>query len=92
MNTKDNFGKFNEKIDEGIFLGYATSSKLYRVFNKRRLVVEESMHIVFNETNPFDSKKVVVVDVDDIGILEEQNQQQGVMKRDQDSSPQIKSP
>ena len=75
LNTKDNLGKFDAKTDEGIFLGYATSSKSYRVFNKRSLVVEESMHIVFDETNPFEPRKVVVVDGDDVGILEELNQQ-----------------
>ena len=70
MNTKDNLGKFDAKTDERIFLGYATSSKSYRVFNKRSLVVEESMHIVFYETNPFEPRKVIVIDDDDVGILE----------------------
>ncbi|KAG8642634.1 hypothetical protein MANES_12G103911v8 [Manihot esculenta] len=32
--------KFDSKTDEGIFLGYSTSSKSYRVFNKRTLIVE----------------------------------------------------
>ena len=91
LNTKDNLGKFDAKTDEGIFLGYATSSKSYRVFNKRSLVVEESMHIIFDETNPFEPRKVVVVDGDDVGILEELNHQQGEMERDQDGIPQIES-
>ena len=56
-NTKDNLGKFDSKADEGIFLGYSTSSKAYRIFNKRTLVVEESMHIVFDEINSLDPKK-----------------------------------
>ena len=34
LNTKDNLDKFDSKADEGIFLGYSTSSKAYRVFNK----------------------------------------------------------
>ncbi len=49
LNTKDNLDKFGFKTDEGIFLGYSISSKAYRVFNKRTLIVEESMHIVFNK-------------------------------------------
>ncbi|KAG8639749.1 hypothetical protein MANES_14G166140v8 [Manihot esculenta] len=49
----DNLGKFDSKTNEGIFLGYSTSSKSYRVFNKRTLIVEESMHVVFDESNPF---------------------------------------
>uniref|UniRef100_A0A2N9ERE3 CCHC-type domain-containing protein n=1 Tax=Fagus sylvatica TaxID=28930 RepID=A0A2N9ERE3_FAGSY len=52
----DNLGKFDAKSDEGIFLGYSTNSKAYRVFNKRTMVVDESMHVVFDETNPFHIK------------------------------------
>uniref|UniRef100_A0A3Q7XZQ9 Uncharacterized protein LOC113786557 n=1 Tax=Cicer arietinum TaxID=3827 RepID=A0A3Q7XZQ9_CICAR len=47
-NGKDNLGKFDEKADEGIFLGYSLSSKAFRVFNKRTLLVEESMHVTFD--------------------------------------------
>uniref|UniRef100_A0A2N9H8V7 CCHC-type domain-containing protein n=1 Tax=Fagus sylvatica TaxID=28930 RepID=A0A2N9H8V7_FAGSY len=52
----DNLGKFDAKSDEGIFLGYSLNSKAYRVFNKRTMVVDESMHVVFDETNPFHIK------------------------------------
>ncbi|RVW63757.1 Retrovirus-related Pol polyprotein from transposon TNT 1-94 [Vitis vinifera] len=50
-NTKDNLGKFDAKSDVGIFLGYSTSSKAFRVFNKRTMVVEESIHVIFDESN-----------------------------------------
>ena len=40
------------KSDEGVFLGYSLTSKAYRVFNKRTLVVEESIHIIFDDTLP----------------------------------------
>ena len=49
-NEKDNLSKFDPKYDEGIFLGYSTSSKAFRVFNKRTLVVEETIHVVFEES------------------------------------------
>ena len=52
-NGKRNLGKFDERSDEAVFLGYATDSKAYRVYNKRTLSVEESVHILFDETNPF---------------------------------------
>ena len=55
-NGKDNLGKFDSKADETIFLGYSTTSKAYRAFNKRTLVVEESVHVVFDETNSVISK------------------------------------
>ena len=63
LNTKDNLGKFDSKTDEGIFLGYATNSKPYRIFNKRSLVVKESMHVVFDETSTLDPGRVVVDDL-----------------------------
>ena len=76
LNTKDNLGKFNSKADEGIFLGYSTSSKAYRVFNKRTLVVEESMHVVFDESNPLDPRKDIYSVDDDVGELMEINAQE----------------
>ena len=48
---KDNLGKFDAKSNVGIFLGYSSSSKVYRVFNKKTMVVEESVHIAFDESN-----------------------------------------
>ena len=48
-NGKDNLGKFDAKSDEGIFLGYSTQSKTYKVLNKRTNRVEESMHVIFYE-------------------------------------------
>ena len=53
MNNRDNLDKFNAKSDEGIFLGYFSNSKAYRVFNKWTMVVDKSMHVVFDEANPF---------------------------------------
>ena len=53
LNQKDDLGKFDSKSDVGIFLGYSTSSKAFRVYNRRTLVVEESMHVIFDESNPF---------------------------------------
>ena len=57
LNTKENLEKFDSKADEGIFLGYSTSSKAYRVFNKRTIIVEVSMHVVFDKSNPLDHRK-----------------------------------
>ena len=68
-NNKDNLGKFDAKADEGIFLGYSTSSKAYRVFNKRTLVVEESVHVVFDESNtPMRKEDEDIVDLDKLTI------------------------
>ena len=60
-------------MDLGVFLGYSTSSKAYRVFNKRTLVVEESMHVTFDETSKLDLVKGSVPCDDVVGGLEELN-------------------
>lgn len=39
-----------KKFDEGIFVGYSINSKSYRLFNKRTLCVEESVHVIFDES------------------------------------------
>nr|GFB67239.1 retrovirus-related Pol polyprotein from transposon TNT 1-94 [Tanacetum cinerariifolium] len=49
FNTLDNLGKFEEKGDEGYFIGYSMSSKAFRVFNKRTRRVEENLHVEFLE-------------------------------------------
>ena len=78
LNTKDNFRKFDSKANEGIFLGYSTTSKAYRVFNKRTLVVEESMHIIFDESNSLDPKKDICSVDNDVGELLKINVQEEV--------------
>ncbi|KAK8585732.1 hypothetical protein V6N13_050704 [Hibiscus sabdariffa] len=72
-NGKDNLGKFDAKSDEAIFLGYSLTSKAYRVFNKRTLVVEESIHVVFDD-NLLPRKDSC--DDDDVGILETKDGEQ----------------
>ncbi|GJZ45100.1 putative ribonuclease H-like domain-containing protein [Tanacetum coccineum] len=45
LNTLDSLGKFNDKSDEGFFVGYSLSSKAFRVYNTRTKRVEENLHI-----------------------------------------------
>nr|GEW34822.1 hypothetical protein [Tanacetum cinerariifolium] len=45
----DNLGKFEEKGDEGYFIGYSMSRKAFRIFNKRTRRVEENLHVEFLE-------------------------------------------
>ena len=58
-NGKESLGTFDAKADEAIFLGYSLNSKAYRVFNKRTLCVEESVHVVCDEANPLNSKNLL---------------------------------
>nr|GEW55195.1 hypothetical protein [Tanacetum cinerariifolium] len=52
LNTLDHLGKFDGKSDEGIFVGYSTISKAFRVYNTRTRKVEENLHITFLENKP----------------------------------------
>jgi len=70
-NDKESLGKFDTKADEGVFLGYATQSHAYRVYNKRLMTVEESMQVVFDETNP-KLQDQVLKNADEEDLLQEQ--------------------
>jgi len=48
---QSNLGKFDAKTYEEIFVGYSSTSKAYRVFNKSFLTIVESMHVKFEESN-----------------------------------------
>jgi len=50
-NGKESLDKFDAKVDDGVFLGYTNQSHAYRVYNKRLMTFEKSMHVVFDETN-----------------------------------------
>nr|GEV52336.1 hypothetical protein [Tanacetum cinerariifolium] len=52
LNTINHLGKFDEKADEGFFVGYFTNSKAFRVFNSRTMIVEENLHVKFSENTP----------------------------------------
>nr|GEU64809.1 uncharacterized mitochondrial protein AtMg00810-like [Tanacetum cinerariifolium] len=48
-NHKDHLGKFDDKADDGVFLGYSRVTKEFRVFNIRRQEMEATYHITFSE-------------------------------------------
>ena len=66
FNTKDNLGKFDAKSNVGIFLVYSSLSKAYRVFNKKTMVVEKLIHVVFDESNDSLERRKSVDD--DVGL------------------------
>ena len=70
-NGKDNLGKFDAKSDEGIFLSYSLHSKVYRVYKKRTMIVEESIHVAFDETNLFGTRKDIIDNI--VEVLENNN-------------------
>src|SRR4051812_4017211 len=56
--------KFESKKNEGIFVGYASNSHAYRVYNKSSGLVEESSNVEFDEYN---GSQVGKSDLNDVG-------------------------
>ncbi|GKB57856.1 ribonuclease H-like domain-containing protein [Tanacetum coccineum] len=52
LNTRDQLGKFDGKANEGFFVGHSMVSMAMRVFNKRTMIVEETLNIRFLENVP----------------------------------------
>jgi len=89
-NGKENLGKFDAKFDEGIHIGYALNGHAYRGFNKRLLTVEESMHVVFDETDNCIPKSVTDdLECDDLKSVLNKNE---LIHIDSDDSHAVKEP
>ncbi|GJV57549.1 ribonuclease H-like domain-containing protein [Tanacetum coccineum] len=52
LNTINHLGKFDGKADEGFFVGYSINNKAFRVFNSRKRIVEENLHVQFSDNTP----------------------------------------
>ena len=50
LRDEENLWKLDEKSSVGIFLGYFTMSKAYRVYNQNSQIIQESSNVVINET------------------------------------------
>src|SRR5215213_6988056 len=52
LNTKDYLKKFDARATKGIFIGYSKRSKAYRLCNSETKIVEESIHVRFDDKEP----------------------------------------
>ena len=77
LNNWENLGKFDAKSDEGIFIEYSTTSRAYRVFNKKTKTVMESSNVIIDDaiTNVANddsgegtSSKEAIVEIDAQGV------------------------
>jgi hypothetical protein len=59
LRDRENLGKFDPKSDEGIFLGYSTNSRAYRVYNTRTETVMESINVVIDDESKAYSKREI---------------------------------
>ena len=49
LRDRENVEKFDAKSDKGIFLGYFTLSRAYKVYNLKNKTVMESENVVIND-------------------------------------------
>src|SRR4030066_2100487 len=52
INNKHYLKKYSSKAQRGIFIGYSERSKAYRVYNSETNMVEESIHVKFDDKEP----------------------------------------
>ena len=57
LKDRENVGKFDSWSNEGIFLGYSSTSKAYRVYNRRTMKVMETVNVVIDEYSDSSSEK-----------------------------------
>ena len=84
-NGKDSLGKFDPRGDEAIFLGYSLRSKAYKVYNQRTNKVEESIHVVFDESSVLQG--VDLAQVDEFSFPRAQDSGSTSLNEDREQSP-----
>ena len=58
LKDRENVGKFDSQSDEGIFLGYPSTSKAYWVYNKRTKKVMKTVNVVIDEASDSGFEKI----------------------------------
>ncbi|XP_047257487.1 uncharacterized protein LOC124889575 [Capsicum annuum] len=50
-NEKNGLEKFDPRSDDGVFVGYSSTIKAYKIYNKRTQCVEKSIHVMFDDAS-----------------------------------------
>nr|GFA97147.1 hypothetical protein [Tanacetum cinerariifolium] len=56
-NDSENLGKLQPKADIGIFIGYASTKKAFRIYNRRTRRIVETIHVDFDELTAMASEQ-----------------------------------
>nr|GEZ89007.1 retrovirus-related Pol polyprotein from transposon TNT 1-94 [Tanacetum cinerariifolium] len=56
-NDSGGLGKLKAKTDIGIFVGYAPAKKAFQIYNKRTRIVQETIHVTYDELTSMASKQ-----------------------------------
>jgi hypothetical protein len=93
-NNDENLGKYDDRADEGIFLGYATNSKGYRSYNKRLHKMVDYIDVKIDEGIPAREVYSNESSIEDTSKAEYEQVQESESKdseSDKDSDTQIGS-
>ncbi|MCH87106.1 retrovirus-related pol polyprotein from transposon tnt 1-94 [Trifolium medium] len=63
LSDREQTRKLDPKSEEGIFLGYSTNSRAYRVYNKRNKTIMESINVIIDDL--YEEEKIVEDDEDE---------------------------
>jgi hypothetical protein len=74
-NNNENLGKYDDRADEGIFLGYAINSKGYRFYNKRLHKLVDCINIKVDEGVPEREVRNIESTIEDIVEVEDGDEQ-----------------
>nr|GEW17016.1 retrovirus-related Pol polyprotein from transposon TNT 1-94 [Tanacetum cinerariifolium] len=88
QNYKDHLGKFDEKADDGFFLGYSLVAKAFRVFNIKRQEMKETYHVTFIEDDEVISQSSIesdAINFNEIRIFPDDEFQEPKRKPNQES-------
>ncbi|GJU95496.1 retrovirus-related pol polyprotein from transposon TNT 1-94 [Tanacetum coccineum] len=56
-NDSEDLGKLTSKADIGIFVGYASAKKAYRIYNRRTRMIMETIHVDYDELTKMASEQ-----------------------------------
>ena len=73
--NEDNLCKFDFRLEEGIFLGYAYGSKAYKCYNKILHKVVNSIDVRVDETIPQKEKSQTNEDLEETIYIEQENKE-----------------
>jgi hypothetical protein len=59
-NDREDLGKLKAKGNIGIFIGYSENSRAFRVYNRRRKRIMETMNVKFDEISQMASKRLAL--------------------------------
>jgi hypothetical protein len=75
-NNDESLGKYDDRVDEGIFLGYATKSKGYKCYNKRLHKLIDCIDVKFDEEVSVRDVRSVESNTEDIVEVEDERVQE----------------